>query len=113
MTPPHCAGNEQVKPPDLHGRSAPSRIRTCNLLIRNQTRYPLRHEGIAYVRVEGLEPPRPKTPDPKSGAATITPYPLVVVPIRPAVLRARYHQLPPLAWKEREAGETRTRIPPQ
>lgn len=33
---------------------APSRIRTCDPLIRNQVRYPLRHQGI--VPPEGVEP---------------------------------------------------------
>jgi len=28
-----------------------------------------------FVRVKGLEPPRLSTPDPKSGAAAITPHP--------------------------------------
>ena len=27
----------------------PGRIRTCNLLIRSQTRYPLRHEAIVIL----------------------------------------------------------------
>lgn len=33
---------------------APSRIRTCDPLIRNQVRYPLRHQGM--VPSEGVEP---------------------------------------------------------
>ena len=29
----------------------PGRIRTCNLLIRSQTRYPLRHEAIVILQL--------------------------------------------------------------
>jgi hypothetical protein len=36
---------------------APGRIRTCDPLIRNQVRYPLRYEGM--VLVGGFEPPAP------------------------------------------------------
>lgn len=32
--------------------------------------------AIQIVRMEGLEPPRIAPPDPKSGAAAITPHPL-------------------------------------
>ena len=32
--------------------------------------------SLPFVRMGGLEPPRRETPDPKSGAATITPHAL-------------------------------------
>ena len=35
---------------------------------------------IVFVRMKGLEPPRLAAPDPKSGAATITPHPVIVTP---------------------------------